>query len=106
MPPELKFAVSAENGNGEKLVVHPLFRGDGIVHAKIRAIGDGKHQGRKCQILSFDFASETEQAERSHSFVLGRGRHKPGDRASARIVDADSGKPVARTLSFSGTDPT
>ena len=45
MPQELEFAVSAENRNGKKPVVHALFRGDGIVDPKIGAIGDSEHKG-------------------------------------------------------------
>jgi hypothetical protein len=50
VPPELKFAVSAEDRNGKKAIVHALFRGNGIIHSKIGPIGDGEHQGRGCEI--------------------------------------------------------
>ena len=52
VPPELNFAISAENRNGKKPIVHALFRGNGIIHSKIGAIGDGEHQGRKGEIGS------------------------------------------------------
>jgi hypothetical protein len=46
MPPELKFAVAAENRNRKESVVHSLLGGYGEIHPEIGPVGDHEHQGR------------------------------------------------------------
>ena len=43
MPPELNFAVAAENRNSEEPVVHALIWRDGKVHPEIWAIRNDEH---------------------------------------------------------------